>query len=243
MTVRKSKASTSALRHRGVAIKSVPRDIPADVIIATTRKMLKVQPHLWSGQPGDDILIAEARRGNTKPLHRRIEQLTWSGVEFPEELQTYFKPTTTKMLKELPNIWSALAGDDKLIAEARRGNTEPLARRIEQLIWSGDKFPCPEELLTFFAELVREMPSPNNRPKSYTAFQHSRRRAWFMALCRRAGDSPGAAYRKAEENFAASRRTLVRAWAQNSDLHNPQWVDFLSENSFTWYFEHLADRH
>ena len=183
MTVRKSKASTSALRHRGVAKKSVPRaasDVPADAVIAATRKMLK----------------------------------------------------------ELPNIWSALAGDDKLIAEARRGNTEPLARRIECLIWSGDEFP--KELLTFFVELVREMPSPNNRPKSYTAFQHSRRRAWFMALCRRAGDSPEAAYRKAEEKFAASRRTLERAWAQNSDLHNPPWVEFLSENSFTWYFEHLT---
>ena len=183
MTVRKSKASTSALRHRGVAIKSVPRDIPADVIIATTRKMLKVQPHLWSGQPGDDILIAEARRGNTEPLARRIEHSIWAGNEFTEELKT------------------------------------------------------------FFVELVREMPSPDNRPKSYTAFQHSRRRAWFMALCRRAGDSPEAAYRKAEEKFAASRRTLERAWAQNSDLHNPHWVEFLSENSFTWYFEHLADRH
>jgi hypothetical protein len=138
----------------------------------------------------------------------------------------------------LPNIWPEPAGDDKLIAEARRGNTEPLARRIEHLIWSGDEFT--EELQTFFAELVREMPSPGNRPKSYTAFQHSRRRAWFMALCRRAGDSPEAAYRKAEENYAASRRTLERAWAQNSDLHNPHWVEFLFVNRFTWYFEHLT---
>jgi hypothetical protein len=84
------------------------------------------------------------------------------------------------------------------------------------------------------------MPSPDNRPKSYTAFQHSRRRAWFMALCRRAGDSPEDAYRKAEENFAASRRTLERAWAQNFDLHNPHWVEFLFVNPFTWYFEHLT---
>ena len=146
-----------------------------------------------------------------------------------------------EMLKELqglPNSWAAPAGDDKLIAEARRGNTEPLARRIEHLIWGGDQFT--EELKTFFVELVREMPSPDNRPKSYTAFQHGRRRAWFMALCRRAGDSPEAAYRKAENEFAASRRTLERAWAQNPDLHNPHWVDFLSENSFTWYFEHLT---
>ena len=238
MTVRKSKASTSALRHRGVAIKSVPRDIPADVIIATTRKMLKVQPHLWSGQPGDDILIAEARRGNTEPLDGRIEQLAWTGAEIPEILQTFFaEQATIKMIKELPNIWSAKPGDDKLIAEARLGNTEPLARRIEHLIWGGGEFP--EELLTFFVELIRAMPSPNNRPKSYTAFQRSRRRACFMALCRRAGDSPEAAYRKAEKNFAASRRTLERAWAQNPDLHNPHWVEFLSKNSFTWYFEHL----
>ena len=143
-----------------------------------------------------------------------------------------------KELQGLPNRWSAPAGDDKLIAEARRGNTEPLARRIEHLIWGGDQFT--EELKTFFVELVREMPSPDNRPKSYTAFQHGRRRAWFMALCRRAGDSPESAYRKAENEFAASRRTLERAWAQNPDLHNPHWVDFLSENSFTWYFEHLT---
>ena len=144
-----------------------------------------------------------------------------------------------EMLKGLPpSRWSAPAGDDKLIAEARRGNTEPLARRIEHLIWGGDQFT--EELKTFFAELVREMPSPGNRPKSYTAFQHGRRRAWFIALCRRAGDSPKSAYRKAENEFAASRRTLERAWAQNPDLHNPHWVDFLSENSFTWYFEHLT---
>ena len=143
-----------------------------------------------------------------------------------------------EMFKELPSVWTEPAGDDKLIAEARRGNTEPLARRIEHSIWAGNEFT--EELKTFFVELVREMPSPDNRPKSYTAFQHSRRRAWFMALCRRAGDSPEAAYRKAEEKFAASRRTLERAWARNSDLHNPHWVEFLSENSFTWYFEHLA---
>ena len=183
MTVRKSKASTSALRHRGVAKKSVPRaasDVPADAAIAATRKMLK----------------------------------------------------------QLPHIWSALPEDDKLIAEARHGNTEPLARRIEALIWGGDELP--KELLTFFVELVRKMPSPNNRPKSYTAFQRSRRRACFMALCRRAGDSPEAAYRKAEKNFGASRRTLVRAWAQNPDLHNPHWVEFLRVNAFTWYFEHLT---
>ena len=143
-----------------------------------------------------------------------------------------------EMFKELPSVWTEPVGDDKLIAEARRGNTEPLARRIEHSIWGGNEFT--EELKTFFVELVREMPSPDNRPKSYTAFQQSRRRAWFMALCRRAGDSPEAAYRKAEEKFAASRRTLERAWAQNSDLHNPHWVEFLSKNSFTWYFEHLA---
>ena len=147
----------------------------------------------------------------------------WSGAQ----------PYLSQMLKELPNVcvWPEPAGDDKLIAEARRGNTEPLARRIEHSIWAGNEFT--EELKTFFVELVREMPSPDNRPKSYTAFQHSRRRAWFMALCRRAGDSPEAAYRKAEEKFAASRRTLERAWAHNSDLHNPRWVDFLSENSFS----------
>ena len=158
----------------------------------------------------------------------------WSGA------QPYLSQMM-KMGKELPSVWTEPAGDDKLIAEARRGNTEPLARRIEHSIWAGNEFT--EELKTFFVELVREMPSPDNRPKSYTAFQHSRRRAWFMALCRRAGDSPEGAYRKAEEKFAASRRTLERAWARNSDLHNPHWVEFLSENSFTWYFEHLADRH
>jgi hypothetical protein len=143
-----------------------------------------------------------------------------------------------EMSKELPSVWTEPVGDDKLIAEARRGNTERLARRIEHSIWNGHEFT--EELKTFFVELVREMPSPDNRPKSYTAFQQSRRRAWFMALCRRAGDSPEAAYCKAKKKFAASRRTLERAWAQNSDLHNPHWVEFLSENSFTWYFEHLA---
>jgi len=150
------------------------------------------------------------------------------------------QPYLSQMRKGLPDVcvWPEPAGDDKLIAEARRGNTEPLARRIEHSIWGGNEFT--EELKTFFVELVREMPSPDNRPKSYTAFQHSRRRAWFMALCRRAGDSPEAAYRKAEEKFAASRRTLERAWARNSDLHNPHWVEFLSENSFTWYFEHLT---
>ena len=142
------------------------------------------------------------------------------------------------MSKEPRNAWPEPVGDDKLIAEARRGNTERLARRIEHSISNGHEFT--EELKTFFVELVREMPSPDNRPKSYTAFQQSRRRAWFMALCRRAGDSPEAAYCKAEKKFAASRRTLERAWAQNSDLHNPRWVEFLSENSFTWYFEHLA---
>ena len=148
------------------------------------------------------------------------------------------KSVTRKMLKELPNIWAARAGVDKLIAEARRGNNEPLARYIELL--TPDDADFPRELQTFFAELVREMPSPNNRPKSYTAFQHSRRRAWFMALCRCAGDNPEAAYRKAEKQFAASRRTLVRAWAQNSDLHNTHWVEFLRVNPFSWYFEHLT---
>src|SRR5262249_24788522 len=108
MTARKSKASP--LRHRGVAKKSVHRaasDVPADVVIAATRKMLKVLPHIWSGQPGDDKLIAEARHGNTEPLMGRLEQLAWSGAEIPAELQTYFaEPATIKMLKEVRNIWS-----------------------------------------------------------------------------------------------------------------------------------------
>jgi hypothetical protein len=55
MTARKSKASTSALRHRGVAKKSVPRaasDVPADAVIAATRKMLKELPNIWSAQGG-----------------------------------------------------------------------------------------------------------------------------------------------------------------------------------------------
>ena len=169
-------------------------------------------------------------RGAAKKKPLGPTDVPWSGVQ----------PYLSQMSKALPSVWTqpAPAGDDKLIAEARRGNTEPLARRIEHSIWGGHEFT--EELKTFFVELVREMPSPDNRPKSYTAFQHSRRRAWFMALCRRAGDSPEAAYCKAEKKFAASRRTLERAWAQNSDLHNPHWVEFLSENSFTWYFEHLT---
>src|SRR5262245_26628784 len=84
-----------------------------------------------------------------------------------------------KWVRELPkeklgNVWPGPAGDDKLIAEARRGNTEPLARRIEHSNREGHEFT--EELKTFFVELVREMPPPDNRPKSYTAFQHSRRR-------------------------------------------------------------------
>jgi hypothetical protein len=211
MTVRKSKALTSALRfspvkkvskvavrdrlevlidvafyrHRGAAV-------PSDVLPRTRDPWLAAEPYLWQ---------------------------------------------MMEMFKERPS-WPKPAGDDKLIAEARRGNTEPLARRIKHSIWNGHEFT--DELKTFFVELVREMPSPDNRPKSYTAFQHSRRRAWFMASWRGAGDSPEAAYCKAEKKFAASRRTLERAWAQNSDLHNPHWVEFLSENSFTWYFEHLA---
>jgi hypothetical protein len=142
----------------------------------------------------------------------------------------------SNILKELPNIWAALPGDDKLIAEARRGNTEPLARHLEHR----GRVELTEALQTFFVELVRAMPPPANRPKSYTAFRDSRRRAWFMALRRRAGDGAEAAYREAENKFAATRRTLVRAWAQNPDLHNPHWVEFLFANPFTWHFEHLT---
>ena len=206
MTARKSKAPMSALR-------------PSPV-----KKVSKVgvpdrDKALW------DLLTYRNRHAAKKPSAMDVP---WGPC----------REMLREMLKDLPSRWSEPVGDDKLIAEARRGNTEPLARRIEHLIWGGGQFT--EELKTFFAELVREMPSPDNRPKSYTAFQHGRRRAWFMALCRRAGDSPKSAYRKAENEFAASRRTLERAWAQNPDLHNPHWVDFLSENSFTWYFEHLT---
>ena len=35
-----------------------------------------------------------------------------------------------KVLKELPTIWATRPGVDELIAEADRGNTEPLARYI-----------------------------------------------------------------------------------------------------------------
>jgi hypothetical protein len=144
-----------------------------------------------------------------------------------------------KVLKELPTIWATRPGVDELIAEADRGNTEPLARYIEALI--PDEADFPRELQTHYAKLVRAMPSPGHRPKSYPAFRNSRRRAWFMARCRRDGDSPEAAYRKAEEEFAASRRTLVRDWAQNSDLHNPHWVDLLSiDDPYIRYFEHLT---
>src|SRR5262245_33973762 len=119
MTVRKSKASTSALRHRGVAKKVNARaasDVPADAVIGATGKMLKELPNISSTQAGDDKLIAEFRRGNPEPLKRRIEQLIRSGDELSEELQTFFAaPATIKVIKEIPNIWSALPGDDKLI--------------------------------------------------------------------------------------------------------------------------------
>ncbi len=207
MTVRKSKASMSALR-------------PSPV-----KKVSKVG--LRDLEVLFDVAIYRHRGAAKNKSVPSAAAVPWDAArEILEELP------------KLPNSWPEPAGDDKLIAEARRGNTEPLARRIEQVIAHGGEFT--EELQTFFVELVREMPSPDNRPKSYTAFQHNRRRVWFMALRRRAGDSPEDAYRKAEDNFAASRRTLVRAWAQNPDLHNPHWVDFLSENSFTWYFEHLT---
>ena len=147
------------------------------------------------------------------------------------------KSVVKKVLRVLPNISAALPGVNELIAEADRGNTEPLARYIEALI--PDDFP--RELQTHYAKLVRAMPSPGHRPKSYTAFQRSRRRAWFMARCRRDGHRPEAAYRKAEEEFAVSRRTLVRDWAQNPDLHNPHWVDLLSiDDPYIRYFEHLT---
>jgi hypothetical protein len=102
MTVRKSKALTSALRptpvnkvskvgvrdrlgalcdlafyrHRGAPMRSdVPpqtRDPWLPAQPYLSQMMSKAGPSRWTEPAGDDELIAEARRGNTEPLARRI---------------------------------------------------------------------------------------------------------------------------------------------------------------------------
>src|SRR5262249_50810386 len=114
---------------------------------------------------------------------------------------------------------------EKLIAEARAGNRELLARYIE----TGNSRNFTDELRAFLGELVRNMP-PGKNPKRYAAFQRNRDIAWFIALRRREGSKPEEATNPV---FASgklgrlNRRTVQRAWRANPDLHNPFFVDFV----------------
>src|SRR5262249_42659515 len=130
MTVRKSKALTSALRFSPVkkVSKVAVRDrLEVLIDVAFYRHRGAAVPSDIPAGPGNPGPAAE-------PYLRQMMEMS----------------------KELPS-WPKPAGDDKLIAEARRGNTERLARRIEHSMWNGHEFT--DELKTFFVELAREMPS------------------------------------------------------------------------------------